>query len=148
MIAHGALFGVTLGTLLSLVGTLGAGLFGFGLGRRGGPLPNRLVPAGERARANDLLERWGELAVIATRPVPILAETVAILAGASPMTGGRMTLATAVGALPGVLALRGRGRDRDSPRLDRRGVRPCPGDLRSLLAGRSSDETWSECSDP
>jgi hypothetical protein len=40
------------------------------------------------------------LAVVATRPVPVLAETVAILAGTSPMTWGRMTLATAVGALP------------------------------------------------
>ena len=100
MIANGALFGVTLGTLLSLVGTLGAGLFGFSLGRRGGPLLNRLVPAEEQARANDLLKRWGDLAVVATRPVPILAETVAILAGASPMTWGRMMLATAAGALP------------------------------------------------
>ena len=103
MIANGALFGVTLGTLLSLVGTLGAGLFGFSLGRRGGPLLNRLVPAEEQARANDLLKRWGDLAVVATRPVPILAETVAILAGASPMTWGRMMLATAAGALPGSL---------------------------------------------
>jgi uncharacterized membrane protein YdjX (TVP38/TMEM64 family) len=103
MIAHGALFGVTLGTLLSLAGTLGAGLFGFGLGRRGGPLLNRLVSAEERARANDLLDRWGAMAVVATRPVPVLAETVAILAGTSTMTWGRMTLATAVGALPGSL---------------------------------------------
>ena len=103
MIAHGALFGVTLGTVLSLAGALGAGLFGFGLGRRGGPLLSRLVSAEERARANDLLDRWGALAVVATRPVPILAETVAILAGSSPMSWGRMTVATAVGALPGCL---------------------------------------------
>jgi uncharacterized membrane protein YdjX (TVP38/TMEM64 family) len=103
MVAHGALFGVAIGALLSLVGSLGAGLFGFGLGRRGGPLIERLVPAEERARANALLDRWGDLAVIATRPVPVLAETVAILAGASPMTWGRMTLATAAGALPACL---------------------------------------------
>jgi uncharacterized membrane protein YdjX (TVP38/TMEM64 family) len=103
MVAHGALFGVVVGALLSLMGSVGAGLFGFGLGRRGGPLLGRLVPAEEQARANRLLERWGDLAVIATRPVPVLAETVAILAGASPMTWRRMTLATLVGALPGCL---------------------------------------------
>jgi len=103
MVAHGALFGVTFGALLSLFGSLGAGLFGFGLGRRGGPLMDRLVPAAERARANALLDRWGDLAVIATRPVPVLAETVAILAGASPMTWGRMILATAAGAAPACL---------------------------------------------
>ena len=103
MVANGALFGVKLGTLLSLTGTLGAGLFGFSLGRRGGSLLNRLVSAEERARANDLLDRWGALAVVATRPVPVLAETVAILAGSSPMTWRRMSLATVAGALPGSL---------------------------------------------
>lgn len=103
MVANGALFGARLGTLLSLTGALGAGLFGFSLGRRGGPLLLRLVSAEERARANDLLDRWGALAVVATRPVPVVAETVAILAGSSPMTWGRMTLATVAGALPGSL---------------------------------------------
>jgi len=101
MVAHGALFGVTAGAFLSLVGSLGAGLFGFALGRKGGPMIGRLVTPREQTRANALLDRWGDLAVVATRAVPVLAETVAILAGASPMTWGRMTLATAAGALPG-----------------------------------------------
>ena len=35
MIAHGALFGVVWGTLLSLLGNVGAGMVGFALGRRG-----------------------------------------------------------------------------------------------------------------
>ena len=43
MMAHGALFGVLGGTLLSLVGCTGASLFGFWLGRRGGKLFERLV---------------------------------------------------------------------------------------------------------
>ena len=100
MFAHGALFGVVLGTLVSLLGGLGAGLFGFYLGRRGGPLLTRLVGEVERRRADALLTRWGDLAVIASRPVPIVAETVAILAGASPMPWSRMALATAAGCLP------------------------------------------------
>jgi uncharacterized membrane protein YdjX (TVP38/TMEM64 family) len=103
MIAHGALFGVALGTALSFIGSLGAALVGFGLGRRGGPLLERLVPAAERTRANALLDRWGDMAVVVTRPVPILAETVAILAGASAMTWRRLTIASAAGALPGSL---------------------------------------------
>jgi uncharacterized membrane protein YdjX (TVP38/TMEM64 family) len=36
MLAHGALFGVVLGALLSLVGTVGAALVGVWIGRRGG----------------------------------------------------------------------------------------------------------------
>jgi uncharacterized membrane protein YdjX (TVP38/TMEM64 family) len=81
MVAHGALFGVVIGTLLSLIGSVGAALFGFAIGRRGGKLLERLVSAEERARADQLLRRWGVLAIIVTRPVPLLAETVAIMAG-------------------------------------------------------------------
>ncbi len=103
MIAHGALFGVVGGTLLSLAGSLGAALFGFSLGRRGGPLLARLVPEEERRRADALLQRWGDLAVIVTRPVPILAETLSILAGASRMGWGTMILATLAGSLPAAL---------------------------------------------
>lgn len=103
MILHGALFGVVAGTLLSLTGALGAALFGFWIGRRGGPLLARLVPEDERDRADALLREWGDLAIIVTRPVPILAETMAILAGASPMGWGRMLLATLAGALPASL---------------------------------------------
>ncbi len=103
MIAHGALFGVAGGTLLSLAGSLGAAMFGFALGRRGGPLLARLVPEEERRRADALLERWGDLAVVVTRPVPILAETLSILAGASRMGWGTMILATLAGSLPAAL---------------------------------------------
>jgi len=100
MVAHGALFGVMVGTLLSLMGSLGARMFGFWLGRRGGRLLERLVPPAERERADYLLKRWGMLAIIVTRPVPLLAETVAIMAGASPLGWGRTALAALLGSLP------------------------------------------------
>jgi uncharacterized membrane protein YdjX (TVP38/TMEM64 family) len=100
MVAHGALFGVAVGTLLSLLGSVGAALLGFALGRRGGRLLERLVPPEERAEADRLLCRWGALAIIVTRPVPLLAETVAILAGASPMGWGQAAAAAGAGSLP------------------------------------------------
>lgn len=103
MILHGALFGVVGGTLLSLAGAVGAALFGFWIGRRGGPLLARLVPEDERRRADALLQEWGDLAVLVTRPVPILAETMALLAGASPMGWGRMLVSTLAGSLPAAL---------------------------------------------
>ncbi len=103
MILHGVLFGVVGGTLLSRAGSLGAALFGFWIGRRGGPLLARLVPEDERRRADALLQAWGDLAIIVTRPVPILAETMAILAGASPMGWGRLLLATLAGSIPAAL---------------------------------------------
>src|SRR6185436_4502816 len=71
MVAHGALCGVALGTFLSLLGSVGAALFGFAIGRRGGKLLERVVTQEERARADKLLARWGALAIVVTRPVPL-----------------------------------------------------------------------------
>ncbi len=103
MVAHGSLFGVVVGTLLSLVGSVGAALLGFAVGRRGGKLLERVVTPAEQARANNMLERWGVLAIIVTRPIPMLAETVAIMSGASSLSWGNVALASFVGSLPPAL---------------------------------------------
>src|SRR5215212_1156007 len=103
MVAHGALFGVVGGTLLSVGGSTGAALVGFSLGRRGGPLLARLVPPEERARADHILSRWGGLAIVVTRPVPLLAETIAIMAGTSPLGWRQAALAALLGSLPPAL---------------------------------------------
>lgn len=103
MLAHGKLFGVAAGSALSLLGSLGAAVLGFWLGRRGGGLLARLVTPAEKARADALLRDYGILAVAVSRPIPLLAETVSILAGASPMGWGRMLAASAAGNLPACL---------------------------------------------
>jgi uncharacterized membrane protein YdjX (TVP38/TMEM64 family) len=103
MVAHGALFGVVTGTLLSLLGSVGASMFGFAIGRRGGKFLERVITQEERLRADRLLNRWGVLAVIVTRPIPLLAETVAIMAGASPLGWGSVILASLAGSLPAAL---------------------------------------------
>lgn len=103
MVAHGALFGVLGGTVLSLVGSVGASLFGFAIGRRGGPLLRRITTPEERARADSFLRQWGALAVCLSRPLPLLAETVAIMAGTSGLGWGRMALAALLGSLPPAL---------------------------------------------
>lgn len=103
MVAHGALFGVALGTLLSLLGSLGAALFGFAIGRHGGRFLARVVSPDERARADYLLGRWGALAIIVTRPIPVLAETVAIMAGTTSLGWSKLALASLAGSLPPAL---------------------------------------------
>jgi uncharacterized membrane protein YdjX (TVP38/TMEM64 family) len=100
MIAHGALFGTLVGTLLSLAGSMAAAAAGFWIGRRGGPLLAMAVPADERVRANAILERWGVLAIVVSRPLPLLAETITVLAGASPLGWGRAMVAALLGSLP------------------------------------------------
>ena len=103
MIGNGAVFGVLVGTLLSLVGSLGAAALGFLIGRRGAGLIQRLATPAEKARADAMLQRWGALAIVITRPIPLLAETTAILAGASPLGWGKMLLAALAGSLPSSL---------------------------------------------
>ena len=104
MIAHGVLFGVVLGTALSLAGSVAAAAVGFGIGRRGGRWLERLVSEDERAQADALLERWGMVAIIASRPVPIVAESVAILAGTSSMGWAKLLVASALGSIPAAVA--------------------------------------------
>jgi uncharacterized membrane protein YdjX (TVP38/TMEM64 family) len=100
MILNGALFGILVGTLLSLLGALGAAIIGFLMGRRGGPLLVHFVLPEDRERADRLLQDWGMLAIIATRSIPLLAETVIIMAGASSIPWRTMLLATLLGSLP------------------------------------------------
>jgi uncharacterized membrane protein YdjX (TVP38/TMEM64 family) len=100
MVAHGALFGVLGGAALSLLGCLGAAALAFGIGRCGGPMVTRLVGVEERAKADALFSRYGGLAVLVSRPLPLLAETVAILAGTTPMSWRTLLGATVLGAAP------------------------------------------------
>ena len=99
MIAHGQLFGVITGALLSLAGSVGSALAAFAIGRAGTRRIRRLVLPEEHERASALLARWGVAAVVVSRPVPILAETVAILAGSSRLTWMQTALAAAAGSI-------------------------------------------------
>ena len=100
MIAHGALFGIVAGTLLSLLGTMLASVAAFWIGRRGGRLLTLAVPADDRAHADAFLARWGVVAIMVSRPLPLLAETILVLAGASTLGWRTAMLATLIGSLP------------------------------------------------
>jgi uncharacterized membrane protein YdjX (TVP38/TMEM64 family) len=104
MVAHGTLFGVAGGALLSLLGSVASALVAFALGRAGTPVIRRLVTESEHERAAALLARWGTMAIAVTRPVPILAETVAILAGSSQLRWHQAALAAFAGSLVPALA--------------------------------------------
>lgn len=81
MIAQGAAFGFVAGSLLSLVGGTTATLVAYVVGWLSRGLVDRLVPADQQLRGAQQLERYGMLAIVVTRPVPMLAETMGILAG-------------------------------------------------------------------
>ncbi|HET9197275.1 MAG TPA: VTT domain-containing protein [Solirubrobacterales bacterium] len=103
MIALGSLYGAPLGIALSLAGRTAMALLGFGLGRRSDRIMERIRPA-DREWAEALLERRGALAIVLSRPLPLLAETVTVLAGASPMPWRTAAVAALVGSLPEAVA--------------------------------------------
>jgi uncharacterized membrane protein YdjX (TVP38/TMEM64 family) len=104
MLSLGALYGAPLGIALAWCGRFAMALVGFAIGRRGGPLMARYIGEREEARARDLVERRGAIAIVASRPLPLVAETVTIVAGASGMPWRRAIVASAVGSLPEAVA--------------------------------------------
>lgn len=81
--ASGALLGLATGALVSWIGLTAGSLLAYGLGRWGGrPALSRWVGPEELSRAERLAEARGALAIVVTRPVPVLAEASTLLAGA------------------------------------------------------------------
>lgn len=117
MVANGAVFGVVVGTLLSTLGATLSALVGHTLGRATRTRSRRWLGSDTARRLDDLLDRHGMVAVVATRPVPIVAEVVAILAGHGSLPLGRFVAAAVMGAagtsvvyaVAGALAFSGAG---------------------------------------
>ncbi|MCE3278402.1 MAG: associated Golgi protein-related protein [Bacteroidetes bacterium] len=101
MIGNGALFGVLLGTLLSLTGGMLACVCGYLIGKKGSRLINKFISEKEKETASKLMMEWGYLAIIITRPIPLLSETVIIIAGTTGLKWNKMLLSSFLGLLPG-----------------------------------------------
>lgn len=100
MVALGTSFGGAGGAVLSLIGGASATLVAFAVGRRGQRLIDRLASAETQERARQLLARHGFWAIVATRPLPVVAETVGVLSGAAgAMAWWKVTLAGVLGNL-------------------------------------------------
>lgn len=104
MVAQGAAFGLVAGALLALLGGTGATMVAYLVGRRSQPWVHRLVSPAEQRRAAALMKRHGVWAVIISRPVPMLAETVAIAGGVERLPWRQVLLAGVAGNLIPALA--------------------------------------------
>lgn len=99
MTVNGALFGIWLGAVISLLGGLGAALIGFSLGRWMTPMVQGWVSQEEWEQAQRFLAAWGSIGIIITRPIPILAETMSIVAGTS-LSWRKVLVSSFLGLLP------------------------------------------------
>ena len=101
MVLSGVLFGTLLGGALSLIGSLLGNWLGFELMRRyGWRICGRLVDRAQVERMRPVFERFGVSAIILSRPVPVMMETLSFVAGLMKMTRSRFFLASLLGTVP------------------------------------------------
>ena len=101
MVLSGALFGALAGGLISLAGSLAGNLLGFEVMRRYGPaFCSRWVDEADIERMKLVFERYGASAIMLSRPIPVLMETLSLVAGLAGMTRTRFLAASFAGTLP------------------------------------------------
>ncbi len=100
MISNGVLFGVGLGGMLSVIGGLISSGVGYWLGAKSKRLAARFTSGSEESQTKAFLERYGYLAVIASRPIPVLAESVSIISGTLGLDVKRVLGSSLLGLIP------------------------------------------------
>ena len=91
--ASGALLGFAAGTVANFTGlTLGC-LAGYQAGK---PAAAKFLNETEKARLENLWQKYGDWTIVLTRAVPVLAEAAVVFAGASRMNAKRFAQLTAL----------------------------------------------------
>ena len=105
MVLSGAVFGVWWGALLAFAGSIGGEWLGFELARRYGSswFARFIGDEDERRRLNRILSTHGAAAVAVTRALPVVMETMSVVAGLSTMTRSTFLVASAIGTAPIVI---------------------------------------------
>lgn len=104
MVLSGAAFGVVWGSVFSLVGSIGGEWLGFELARRYGvSASRRIVGDEELEKMRTVMARHGAAAVLVTRALPVVMETMSVVAGLSRMPRRSFLLASLAGTLPVVV---------------------------------------------
>lgn len=101
MVLSGAAFGLVWGALLSLVGSIGGEWLGFELVRHYGRRASRRFAGDDEIdRLSRVFARHGAAAVAVTRALPVVMETMSVVAGLSTMSRRTFLLASLVGTAP------------------------------------------------
>ena len=103
MIGNGALFGLWLGTLLSVIGGVISSCIGYIIGKYTEGMAKKIIGQDGFSKANQSFEKWDYLLLIISRPVPLVSETCSILAGVAKIPFHKMVLYSILGYIPGGL---------------------------------------------
>jgi uncharacterized membrane protein YdjX (TVP38/TMEM64 family) len=101
MAALGNVYGISAGALFGVIGSAGAGFIGYGAARCLGTRGRRWLAAeDELERFRRLFDKWGGLAIIVSRIMPVLPEVMTILAGIARMHPLRFAVSLLLGTIP------------------------------------------------
>jgi uncharacterized membrane protein YdjX (TVP38/TMEM64 family) len=101
MVLSGAAFGVLWGSVFSLAGSIGGEWLGFELVRKyGRRASSKIVGDDELERLSRVFARHGAAVVVVTRALPVVMETMSVVAGLSRMGRGSFLLASLLGTAP------------------------------------------------
>lgn len=100
MASLGHLFGVVQGALFSFLGMMLSCILGYYIGRLWGSYWTKNTDPAKQQRSMEILERWGGFALIVTRPIPVLSESVVVLSGIKKMPFPTVLGTCALGLLP------------------------------------------------
>ena len=101
MSALGAVYGFWIGGLLSAIGSMLAGMLGYGVGRFfKESFARRWLGEKDFDKGKSLFERGGAWVVAMSRALPILPEVLACMAGLLRMPFGKFVIALACGSVP------------------------------------------------
>ena len=101
MVLSGAAFGVLWGSVFSLVGSIGGEWLGFELVRRyGRRASSKMVGDDELERLSRVFARHGAAVVVVTRALPVVMETMSVVAGLSKMSRTTFLIASLLGTAP------------------------------------------------
>lgn len=100
MISNGVLFGFLAGGVLSVVGGLISSTVGYFIGFKSNQLARKFSSEAEEAKARAFLEKYGSIAIIASRPIPVLAESVSIISGTLKWSFKKVLINSFIGLLP------------------------------------------------
>lgn len=101
MSALGAVYGFWIGGLLSAIGSMLAGMSGYGVGRFfKESFAKRWLGEKDFEKGKSLFERGGAWVVAISRALPILPEVLACMAGLLRMPFGKFVIALACGSVP------------------------------------------------
>jgi uncharacterized membrane protein YdjX (TVP38/TMEM64 family) len=97
--AAGVFLGFAGGTAIVWTGMMLGCALGYAVGARGSGAAQRLIGAEALARARRVAHRYGDLAIVVCRPVPVLAEATVVFAGLVRAPFARFARLTAVANL-------------------------------------------------